>query len=46
MCLGSQGGQKMLESLELELQVIGSCLMWVLGTELQSVRIACALNKP
>lgn len=37
VCMGSCGGQQTsLDSLELELQVVVSCHMWALGTELGS----------
>lgn len=37
-------GEVSLDSLELELQVIGSCLVWVLGTEPRSSRRAVMLQ--
>lgn len=35
---GAHRGRKALDPLELQLQVAGSCLAWMLGTELSSVR--------
>lgn len=41
----AHGGQKRaLDILELESQVVGSCLIWVLGTELRSLSRASAHN--
>lgn len=45
MCVYAYGRQKVWESLELELQVVMSHLMWVLGTELwPSKRAASPFN--
>lgn len=46
MCAGTHGGQKRaLDSLEWEIQIVVSCLMEVLGTELRVFRRAVsALN--
>lgn len=38
LCAGANKGQKALDSLELELQVVLSLLIWVLGTELYSYK--------
>lgn len=44
-CVGALGGQKALDSPELEFQADGSLLVWVLGTELgSSARTAHVLN--
>lgn len=44
--LGAYGGQKMvLDLLEWDLQVVVSCLMWVLGAKLRpSARTTCVLK--
>lgn len=35
MCVGVfEGGKRVADFLELELQAVGGCLIWVLGTEL------------
>ena len=46
MCAGALGGQKRAsELLEVELVMVVSCLMWVLGTKLKSsTRAAHTLN--
>jgi len=45
MCVGDCGSQKTrLDPLELELQIVVSCLMLVLGTELSSLRAVNAFS--